>query len=371
MVSLSTLAQEQIISFIKTEIIQQSYQFFLILFVMINDSEIASNSKMPIYEQVIKLIKSDIELGILKKGEKIPSINETSSEYAIARDTVEKAYKKLREEGIIESVPGKGYFVSKTSVGEIFKVCLLFNKLSNYKKETYDSFIKVLDKKATVDLFIYNFNIKLFEKIITNHLNEYDFFVIIPHFLHGSVGLEEIVKKIPKEKVLIIDKKINSLINDYPTVYQDFEEDIVEALEKGIDLLRKYKRINLLYPEYRNFSKEILMGFKQFCNTYRFEYKIIDKIEEEQILLHEAYVIISDDDLVSVIKQTRNKNFKLGTEVGVISYNDSPMKEILENGITTISTHHEIIGEMAAKMLLSRSKGKIKIPFTFNKRNSL
>lgn len=52
------------------------------------------DSQIPKYEQIIKLIVSDIQAGIYKLGERISSINEISEEYLVSRATVEKAYKK-------------------------------------------------------------------------------------------------------------------------------------------------------------------------------------------------------------------------------------------------------------------------------------
>ena len=75
---------------------------------------IDEGSKIPKYQQVVDTIVSDIELGIVKVGDKIPSINETSEEYYLSRDTVEKAYKILRKRGIITAVRGKGFYVSST-----------------------------------------------------------------------------------------------------------------------------------------------------------------------------------------------------------------------------------------------------------------
>lgn len=338
---------------------------------MKEQDEIFNDAQVLKYEQVVRLILSDIQAGIYKLGERIPSINDLSVEYLVSRDTVEKAYKKLRDKGVIKSIPGKGYFICNTEFSNFLKICLLFNKLSSYKKETYDGFIKILENKATVDLHIYNYNLKIFDQIITSHLKDYDYFVIVPHFLPGTLGASEIVKKIPKEKVIIVDKMINDIFNEYPIVYQDFERDIFDALTEGKDLLKQYKKLNLIYPQARYFSKEIPLGFVQFCKTYDFDYSIIDRIEDEELKYKEAYVIISDKDLVYVIKEARKSGFLLGKAVGVVSYNESPEKEVLEGGITTISTNHGRIGEEAAKMILSKEKGTVKIPFTFNQRNSL
>ncbi|WP_242157582.1 hypothetical protein [Aestuariivivens sediminis] len=60
-----------------------------------------------------------------------------------------------------------------------------------------------------------------------------------------------------------------------------------------------------------------------------------------------------DRDLVEIIKLTRANNWKLGNQIGLISYNDTPTKEILDGGITIISTDFKEMGAEAANMILS------------------
>lgn len=71
-----------------------------------------TSDKTPKYKQIIESVISDIERNVLKKNEQLPSISELSEEYYLARDTVEKAYRELRERGFITSVQGKGYYVN-------------------------------------------------------------------------------------------------------------------------------------------------------------------------------------------------------------------------------------------------------------------
>ena len=59
----------------------------------------------------------------------MPSINELSYELDIARDTVERGYKHLKNIGIIDSVPRRGYYIKNTEFRSPLKVFLLFNKL--------------------------------------------------------------------------------------------------------------------------------------------------------------------------------------------------------------------------------------------------
>ncbi|MFW6277140.1 MAG: GntR family transcriptional regulator [Prolixibacteraceae bacterium] len=332
--------------------------------------KINHDSNIPKYKQVEELIVSDIESGILRKGQRIPSINETSEELLLARDTVEKAYLNLKKKGILSSVRGKGYYVNQVLISKYLKVALIFNKLSNYKRNIYYSFVKTLGNKASVDVFIYNFDLEQFENIIDSQINSYDYYVILPHFKNENDDVAGVIRKIPKEKVLIVDRNLGSL-KDYPVVYQEYQADIQKALTEGIDLIRKYKKINLVFPLFEYYSKFILRGFQIFCQINKLEYSVVNDLKERDVKKNNAYVTISDKDLYRLIKICRTKNWKPGKDVGVVAYNDDPVKEILENGITTISTNHDEIGRRAAEMILTRNFTRIKSPFDLIKRNSL
>ncbi|HAT80125.1 MAG TPA: transcriptional regulator, partial [Flavobacterium sp.] len=83
----------------------------------------------------------------------------------------------------------------------------------------------------------------------------------------------------------------------------------------------------------------------------------------------DLFITIEESDLVSLVKQVRENEYKLGSDIGIISYNDTPLKELL--GITVISTDFKIMGETATNMILNKKKGKIKVPFNFINRESL
>jgi len=337
---------------------------------MNHDLRINHDSDIPKYKQVVEMLVSDIEAGIFKVGQRIPSINETSEDLLISRDTVEKAYVHLKKKGILASVRGKGYYINQINVHKKIKVALILNKLSNYKRSIYYSLSDTLGNKASVDVFIYNYSIAQFEEIVNNQIIHYDYFVILPHFKDDDANGADIIKKIPKMKVLLIDRNLE-LLKDYPVVYQEYEKDIQFALEKGLDLVRKYKMINLVFPLNQYYSRNIARGFQIFCQVNNLPFSIIDQLEESDVKIDEAFVLISDDDLYRFIKICRNKGWKLGKNVGLVAYNDNPVKELLEDGITTISTNHDAIGRFAAQMILSGDFKRIKSPFEFVRRNSL
>ena len=337
---------------------------------MLRIIKINSESEIPKYRQVVDLFISDIEAGIFKQGQRIPSINETSEELLLSRDTVEKAYVYMKKKGILAAVKGKGYYVNHVNVGRKIKVYLLFNKLSNYKRSIYYSFVNTMRNKASVDVGIYNYDFEEFVSLIDNNLHNYDYFVILPHFKNENAPIGDVIKRIPKEKVLIVDRYLEEL-KDYPVVYQEYDQDIQSALSCALELLKKYIRLNLLFPKAEFYPPYIVRGFKIFCQVHGFDFSIIDHLEDSQINRGEAYIIVSDDDLYNFIRIVRLKNWTLGQECGVVAYNENQVKEILCDGITTISTNHEEIGHLAANMILSQKFERIKSPFRLIRRNSL
>ena len=68
-------------------------------------------SARPIYAQIVDGFRSQIEGGVLRSGEKLPSVRELAVELSINPNTIQRAYRQLEAEGWIATVPGKGCFV--------------------------------------------------------------------------------------------------------------------------------------------------------------------------------------------------------------------------------------------------------------------
>lgn len=322
--------------------------------------------------QIVDSITDAIRRGNYKMGDRIYSINELSNEYFLARDTVQKAYNILHERGVITSVKGKGYYVHNTNLDVAYKVLLLFSKLSDYKKQIYNGFVNTLGNNAVVDIKIHHFNTALFREHIVNNINNYDYFVVMPHFYDDPAGALGIIKTIPQDKLIILDKNVLSTDLHSASVYQDFQNDIVGALEQGLDLLSKYNKLYLVFPGTGKYSPEISQGFKKFCMQNDFRNEVLEEINPHtEIHSNEAYIVIEESDLCNLIKLSREKKLQIGKDLGIVSYNDSPLKEILLDGITVMTTDHMQMGETAARLILDNSKEKIKNPFVLIRRGSL
>ena len=70
----------------------------------------------PIYTQIMDHYREQITLGILRSGERLPSVRELAVELSINPNTIQRAYRQLELEGWIATVPGKGCFVCGSSM---------------------------------------------------------------------------------------------------------------------------------------------------------------------------------------------------------------------------------------------------------------
>ena len=328
-------------------------------------------SATPKYRQLANSILASIRKGQLQKDDVLPSINELSFQFEISRDTAEKGYKYLKEIGVLGSVPGKGFYISNTNLDKGLKIFLLFNKLSAHKKIIYDALIAALPDTASVDFYIYNNDFSFFKKLIQNNKNEYSHYVIIPHFMEGGEQAAEIMNSIDKSKLVLLDKLVPGVVGNYGAVYENFEQDIYNALTQARESLARYHTIKIIFPEHSYFSLEILRGFEKFCIENNFNHDVVHDLAQSTISRGEVYINLMESDLVILIERIISQKFEIGKDIGVISYNETPLKKIILNGITTISTDFQLMGEKTAEVILNGSTQHIEIPFYLTLRNSL
>lgn len=113
--------------------------------------KIDPRSSTPIYEQIELGIKELIMKGALKNGEKLPSVREMASILSINPNTISKAYGELEREKIIETLRGKGTFISANIEGkadeskmeEIIKALKKIILEASYNGITQEAFINM------------------------------------------------------------------------------------------------------------------------------------------------------------------------------------------------------------------------------------
>jgi len=327
---------------------------------------IQNNLGIPKYKQIIITVEKGIEEGKLIKGDKLPSVNKVSIEFSLSRDTVLQAYDELKKRGIIYAIPGKGYYVKSIAVTIKQRIFLLFDELNIFKEDIYNAFLKNIGNDVQVDIFFHHFNIQVFQKLINDSNGNYTKYIIMPTNLAEAAS---VIKTLPVNEVYILDQT-NPELKSFPAVYQNFVKDIYDRLLEGKSKLDKYEKLIMIFPGFRE-PLGMRIGFENFCRDFAFNYEIITEFENQKINKGEVYIIPSDRDLVRVIEKSKLQNLQLGDDFGIISYNETPLKKVVENGITTISTNFDAMGRILAQMILKGKKEQIENKCTLIIRNSL
>jgi DNA-binding transcriptional regulator YhcF (GntR family) len=325
------------------------------------------DSPVPKYKQIVNSFHNALEDKLLKKDQKLPSINELSQKFQLSRDTVLSAFNDLQARGIIVSKHGKGFYISKENPSQQHKIFLLFDKLTAYKEDLYQAFKAELKRKGSVEIFFHNFNTKAFDTLIKDSIGNYTAYVVMPI---PTKTIAETLELIPKDKLYILDRGRKMYGQYYPSVCQSFKKDVYNALVSGLKQLKKYDKLILMFSEDGHAPIDIKRGFEQFCNEYKFDHKVTTNIDRE-VKKGEAYLVLEDKKLVTLVKQTQERGYKLGKDVGIISYNDTPLKSVVANGITVISTDFDAMGRNIASLVLNRKKDHIENPCSLILRASL
>lgn len=318
----------------------------------------------------MQAVVDGIEKGNYKKGQLLPSINEMASANKTAKETIAKAYAGLRQQGIIISQAGKGFYVANTKVKASLNIFVLFDTFYAFKEILFNALKAVLPKNTRFSIFFHHYNVRQFEEHIKDALGNYNFYVIMPHF---NTDVSNIVNTIPRDKLLLLDRDIPALSPGYAAVYQDFEKDVLTNLQRGVSLIKKYNNLHLVVGKehLQHVPAPIIKGYKKFCKNENIRGVVMENLEERGIRAGDAYLIFHDTDMVHFIKFCDKMKWKLGKDIGLISFDDTSLKEILLGGITVITTDFEKLGKAAGKLINEKKNVKIANPSMFIKRKTL
>ncbi len=89
------------------------------------DIIISSNSDTPLYEQIVDQIKTQILTGALLQGTPLPSIRALAKDLHVSIITTKRAYEELEAMGLIDTLVGKGTFVSAKPIGQVKEAAIL------------------------------------------------------------------------------------------------------------------------------------------------------------------------------------------------------------------------------------------------------
>ena len=334
--------------------------------------KIDHESQVPVYKQIVGQVEALVRSGEYAEGCLLPSMNELSAMLDISKETVKKAYSILRNKGFIDARQGKGFYVSAAEVSAKMSVLVLFDKLSNYKQVLFNSFAGEIGDAAEITIRLHNQNVELLEYYIEENLDLFDYYVITPHFPLDAASQKRVLKiltRIPNRKLILVDHWMKELPGNYGAVYQDFANDAYEGLGYGLKKLKTCSRFNVVSLYYASVGEAV----ERFCRDNDIAVEFHTEITPEIIREKEVYLILNsqyDLGLIELVRRARELNFRVGRDISIISYNESPINEIILNGLTTISTDFRQMGVLVARMILEKSLSKVKCDFQMICRNT-
>ena len=334
-------------------------------------------AEIPKYKQVLSAIESKIVDGTYKKGAHLPSMNDIATETGISKETVKRALVNLRDRGYISSCPGKGYYVSVDleSIQKKTNILMILGRLDIFKQMLVDSFTSALMGKADVRILLHNGEVEQLESALETSLNQYDYYVVSPHFAiddQTQMRVAKLLKKIPNRKLILLDHCNRFMTGHFGAVYQDFEKDPAIGLSEGLDRLKKAVRLNIIMLPSSRYGEWVKSGVIHFCESNEIPYSIMEKIPE-CLERGEVFLLLTgvlSNELAKFDIILKKNGMKIGEDVGLIAYNDVPLNSVVLGGLTTISTDFVKMGEIAAQMILSNTMSKVHSEFHMIRRRT-
>lgn len=338
--------------------------------------ELNIKGNTPIYKQIIDHFENAIIAERLKPAEGVPSMNELAAKYGISKETVKKAYGVLSKRGLLEPRQGKGFFVTSREKGSNVRVLVLVDTLTPYRQAFINAFSEAMGNKMEMVILLHNQDINLLEYYIDNNLGKYDYYLLTPHFQRDEKTHAKVLRQInrfPNRQLILADTMPEGLNGSFGAVYQDYSGDAAQALQSALPSFRFYPFLDVFTMENSLYGDIIEDSIERFCNDNRINVKFHKGISENMIHKGQVCLLLNsqaDAALLSLHRIVKKKGLKIGENIRVISYNESPICEILFDGLTTISADFAGMGRRCAEMILNGELTKEKCAFAMIRRHT-
>lgn len=321
---------------------------------------------VPVYRQIVESICDNIEKGKLTQNDKLPSVNSIAATFSLARGSVFSAYNELRASGIIDSIPGKGYFVVSTQTRQKQKIFLMLSSFSAQKAAFYNAFLESLPVSFTVDLYFHNSDPRYFSSQIAAQSAYYNLFVIEPVI---DENILSVLSSLDTRKLYILQNGYKELRNIYNGLYVRGDKHIFEFLSGLETIGKKYKRLILTGP-IESWPGELIKGFKKFAKSASLPCSILEKPDLNDIKKGDAFFLNDDEVLASLIEKAREMSWKTGKDLGLLSLQNHPLNRVAGNGISCFYYDQAVMGRQMAAHIKAQEKGIREYGYQFIDRHS-
>ena len=229
---------------------------------------------VPKFLQLVEIIKSDIACGVFAVGEQIPSIHETSQEFDMARQTVERAYKILKEKGILNAVKGKGFFVANRGNVGVKRYLLLMNNFTPDAIKFYNSFSEAVPANTEIDVRLSSDDCGILERNIINNLSRYDYFIFHPERMEIDECTSKALGLIPENKLIVV--RGNKKASRGSHILLDSRNEVYRMLGNVHEMFSAISSFTMIFP-FDTTDIQLVEGFSDYCLDHKMSFEVIGK----------------------------------------------------------------------------------------------
>jgi DNA-binding transcriptional regulator YhcF (GntR family) len=326
-------------------------------------------SAVPKYRQLVDQVCRGIRDGALRRGDRLPSINALCRANALSRDTVVKAYNRLKAMGVLASAHGKAFSVTADRLPGTPSVLLLFDAFTPYKETVYEAMRAEAAGRLELDIWFHHFRPDAFCRVLADARGRYARYVVMA-FPNDTV--RRALAAADPARLLLFDIDLDFPGRRCAAVLQSHDRGLTAALVEAEPRLRAYRSVTLAFPPGKHHPAVIPPAFRRFCRSRRLPCRVVDRVDPAAVRAGEAWFVIEDADLVALVQAARRDRLRIGKDLGILSYNETPMKAILEPGMSVVSIDFAELGRKAVRLILDPSAPRVSIePTRFIPRGSL
>ena len=342
----------------------------------INFAMIIEN-RIPIYKQIVEYYETAIIEGTMAPDTPLPSMSALAAELGISKETVKKSYGILCRRGLLEAKQGKGFFVACTAgFSSKRRVLMLIDTLSYYRKAFISSFSEEMGKNVDITILIHNQSLELLEYYLDRVLGKYDYYIITPHFPRDEKSQAEMrrqLSRIPKWKLLLADRLPDGMHGNFGAVYQDYENDIISALAQCVPSLKFFPCLDVFRISNSLYGDIIERAIQTFCREHRINVKLHVDLKESDIHAGQICILLNsqgDEVFYKLGEIVKKKQLRIGDNLKILSYNETPICKLLFDGLSTVSADFPMMGIRCARMIKDGQMRKEKCEFRLIRRRT-
>lgn len=327
------------------------------------------------YYELMEDLHHKIISGEIRPGEKLPSENTLSAEYAVSRQTVRKALQILQNEGYIYAEHGRGTFCSEMMrhTGSSRNIAVVTTYLSDYifprivqgidqvfTENGYSILLKntknsrSLEAKCLEELLQKDIDGLIIEpsksQIFCRHVNLYQMLdeYKIPYVFIQGVHAQ--LKDRPQ--ILLDDCRGGYLVTrhlislGHRRIVGIFKSDDTQGQQRHKGYVQALQEAGIAYD-----PDMVVWFYTEDRRTHPYE-KMRQMAKERKERPFDAVVSYNDQVAIEVIRALNDMGLCVPEDVSVTGYDDSYLAETCRVPLTTVSHPQEKLGEMAAELLL-------------------